>query len=60
VPVPVMKLFCHMQNLRCVAVRNIYIKCTNKWNERTDWFLCIYVDNVKLNIFHCQTSSCKS
>lgn len=60
VPVPVMKLFCHMQNLRCMAVRNIYIKCTNKWNERKDWFLCIYVDTVKFKNSHCQRSSCKS
>jgi len=58
--VPVTKLFCHMQNLRCVAVRNIYIKCTNKWNERKDWFLCIYVHNVKFKNFHCQRNSCKS
>jgi len=51
VPMPVTKLFCHVRNPRCVAVRNIYIKCTNKWNERKDWFLGICIDNVKLKKF---------
>jgi hypothetical protein len=57
VPVPVMKVFCHMQNLRGVAVPKIYIKCTNKWNKRKDWLLCIYVGNAELKNFHCQRSS---